>query len=85
MKEIVPKPAQPSAGAQTGSHVEPSNPPCKGFIREPAVLKIFPVSRSTWWDGIRKGIYPKPYRLSPRAVAWRIEDIEKLLKEVDHA
>jgi len=43
------------------------------------VLKMFPVSESTWWAGISRGIYPKPLRLSPRRVAWRVEDIHALI------
>jgi len=41
---------------------------------------IFPVSRTTWYDGIAKGIYPPPVKLGSRAVAWRVEDVFKLLE-----
>jgi hypothetical protein len=40
---------------------------------------IFPVSKSTWWAGVKTGKYPKPVKLSERCVAWRIEDIRTLL------
>ena len=36
---------------------------------------IIPVSKSTWWAGVRSGIYPKPIKLSERITAWRFEDI----------
>lgn len=36
---------------------------------------LIPVAKSTWWAGVRKGIYPSPIRLSPRMTVWRIEDI----------
>lgn len=47
----------------------------EGFIRLPAVLKIIPVSKSTWWDGCKTGRFPKPYNLGGRVTAWRISEI----------
>ncbi|WP_246499010.1 helix-turn-helix transcriptional regulator [Microvirga soli] len=38
-----------------------------------------PVSRSTWWAGIKDGRYPKPVKLGPRITAWRVEDIRALI------
>ena len=40
---------------------------------------LLPISRSTWYRGIRAGRYPRPIRLSPRRVGWRRCDIETLL------
>lgn len=41
---------------------------------------IIPVSRSTWWAGVRSGRYPQPTRaLGPRITAWRVEDIRALI------
>lgn len=40
---------------------------------------IVPVSRSTWYAGIRSGRYPKPCKISPRISAWRREDILNLI------
>ena len=53
-----------------------------GFLRLPDVLKLVPVSRSTWWNGIREGRYPRPYKLGPRVTAWRREDIRALLERL---
>lgn len=52
------------------------------LLRLNDVLKIFPVSKSTWWGGIKSGIYPKPIRLSERRVVWHIDDIQKLIKDL---
>jgi prophage regulatory protein len=52
----------------------------KGFLREPQVLALFPVSRSSWWQGIKAGIFPRPIKLSKRTIAWRVEDIEALIE-----
>ena len=54
-----------------------------GFLRLPQVLKIIPVSKSSWWSGISKGIYPKGVKLSQRTTAWRVEDIQKLIAQVN--
>lgn len=40
---------------------------------------LIPVSRSTWLDGVRKGIYPKPIKLSEKVTVWRFSDIQKLM------
>ncbi|MEH6477403.1 MAG: AlpA family phage regulatory protein [Sneathiella sp.] len=61
-----------------------SSLPEVGFIRLPGILKIFPVSKSTWWAGVKEGKYPKPVKLGPKITAWRVNDIRKLIasKEV---
>jgi len=51
-----------------------------GFLRLPEVLKLFPVSRSTWWAGIKEGRFPQPVKLSRRCVAWRITDVKGLIE-----
>ena len=47
----------------------------------PAIPAIIPVSKSTWWAGVRTGRYPKPTRaLGNRITAWRVEDIRALIE-----
>jgi prophage regulatory protein len=41
----------------------------------PEVLRNYPVSRASWYSGIREGRYPQPVKLGKRAVAWRSADI----------
>lgn len=58
-----------------------NNPlPQEGFIRLPQVLTIFPVSRSSWYAGIKSGIYPQGHKLGQRATAWKVSDIRALLE-----
>jgi prophage regulatory protein len=57
--------------------------PETGFIRLPQVLRIFPVSKSTWWDGIAAGRYPQPVKLAKRCVAWRVGDIRNLIEKTE--
>jgi prophage regulatory protein len=54
-----------------------------GFVREPQVLRVFPVSRSTWWNGVRDGKYPQPVKLSERVTAWRVADIRALIEATE--
>lgn len=49
------------------------------YLRLPQVLSIVPVCRATWYAGIKEGRYPAPVKLGPRAVAWQLSDIEKLI------
>jgi len=53
-----------------------------GFLRLPQVLHYIPVSKTIWFEGIKKGIYPKQVKLSERTSAWRVEDIRKLIAEL---
>ncbi|MDH5721850.1 MAG: AlpA family phage regulatory protein [Alphaproteobacteria bacterium] len=54
--------------------------PDTGFVRLPEVLKVFPVSKSTWWAGIKDGRFPKGVKLSEKITAWRVEDIRALIE-----
>ena len=56
--------------------------PSTGFLRLPSIIAPhgpIPVSKSTWWAGIKTGRYPKPVKLSTRVTAWRVEDIRTLI------
>ena len=64
---------------------ESQSNPVEGFLRLPQVLKIIPVSRSTWYRGIKSGIYPKPVKLGLRASGWRKEAIQACVQQLDNA
>ena len=64
--------------------------PETGFLRlsqiignpkaEPPIPALIPVSKSTWWNGVKSGRYPKPVKtLGKRITAWRVEDIRFLI------
>lgn len=55
--------------------------PETGFVRLREVLKVFPVSKSTWWIGVKEGRYPKPIKLGPKMTAWRVDDIRQLIAQ----
>ncbi|MCG9115922.1 AlpA family phage regulatory protein [Laribacter hongkongensis] len=52
------------------------------FLRLPEVLAIIPVSRATWYEGIKKGRFPAPVKLGPRVSLWRRSDIEHLVASI---
>lgn len=57
--------------------------PETGFVRLPEVLKVFPVSKSTWWAGVKDGRYPQSVKLGPKISAWRVQDIRGLIENVN--
>ena len=52
--------------------------PDTGFARLPTVLEIIPVSRASWWAGVKSGRYPAPVKLGPCTTAWKVSDIREL-------
>jgi len=38
-----------------------------------------PVSRSTWWNGVKSGRFPQPQKLGPRTTVWRGRDLLELV------
>lgn len=65
--------------------------PATGFLRltqiignpnaKPPIPAIIPVKKTTWWNGVKSGLYPKPVKLGPRVTAWRVEDIRDLIQK----
>jgi prophage regulatory protein len=56
--------------------------PQHGFVRLPTIPAVFPISRSSWWAGVKVGRYPPPVKLGPRTTAWRVEDIRTLVERL---
>lgn len=66
--------------------------PETGFLRlhqiigdrkaDPPTPPIIPVSRSTWFHGIKSGRYPRSVKLGERCSAWRVEDIRALIAKM---
>ncbi|NLI77479.1 MAG: AlpA family phage regulatory protein [Candidatus Riflebacteria bacterium] len=57
----------------------PTDLPPTGFVRLPTVLAFIPVSKTTWWLGIKEGRFPAGVRLGRNLTAWRAEDIRALI------
>ena len=63
---------------QVGANQTPLIEPVR-ILRLPEVLTIFPVSRSSWWAGVKDGKYPSQVRLGLRSVGWRSDAIKELV------
>ena len=47
----------------------------------PPIPPIIPISKSTWWQGVRTGRYPKPVKiLGPKITVWKVSDIIALIE-----
>ena len=64
--------------------------PETGYIRLAQILgspkagitPIIPVSKSTWYQGVKSGKYPKPSKISERCSAYLRSDIIELLNKL---
>lgn len=59
--------------------------PKHGFVRIKQILAPIgpiPVSKSTWWQGVKDGRFPKGIKLGGVTV-WRAEDIRALYETVE--
>jgi prophage regulatory protein len=57
--------------------------PKAGFVRLAQILAPagpIPVSKSTWWQGVKEGRFPKAQKLGPRTTVWKVEDIRALFE-----
>ena len=50
------------------------------ILRRPAVEKIIGLSRSTIYEMISLGLFPKPIRIGRKAVGWRESVIKKWIE-----
>ncbi len=60
--------------------------PKTGFVRINQILAPagpIPISKSSWWAGVKDGRFPQPVKLGPRTTAWRAEEIRALYEQED--
>lgn len=55
--------------------------PEDALIRLDEVLRRIPVSRSTFYQGQAKGLFPQSIQIGPRARAYRYSDVKKWLSD----
>lgn len=56
------------------------------FVRLTSILSPdgpLPISRSSWWQKVRRGDFPQPIKLGPRTTAWRGQDIIELIERFE--
>jgi prophage regulatory protein len=54
-----------------------------GLLRIKQVLQFVPVSKSSWWNGVKSGKFPQPVKLGERTTCWRASDIQALIDGVE--
>ena len=62
-----------------------ANAPVDQLLRLPEVLRRYPVSRTSWYEGVRMRLYPAPMRLGKRTVAWRESEIIAMIAKLNYA
>jgi len=66
--------------------------PVTGFLRlhqiignakaNPLIPPLIPIGKSTWWEGVQSGRFPKPIKLGPRITLWKTEEIQRLITDM---
>ena len=54
--------------------------PTFGFVRLPTILELIPVGRSTIFEMMKRGEFPRPVRLSSRISAWQVQDVRDYIR-----
>lgn len=57
--------------------------PETGFLRLADVLKLVPVCKTAWYNGVRSGEFPQPVALGKRARGYRVEDVRALIDRLN--
>ncbi len=47
---------------------------------DPPTPAIIPISKTSWWAGVKSGKYPKPLKLGPNTTVWRVSDIRSMVE-----
>jgi predicted DNA-binding transcriptional regulator AlpA len=45
----------------------------------PPIEAIIPISKSSWWEGVKTGRYPKAIKLGTNTTVWREDDVRRLI------
>jgi len=43
--------------------------------KEDGIEPLIPVSKSTWWAGVRSGRFPKAVKVSSRVTCWKEDEV----------
>ena len=50
------------------------------LLRLKEVLQIIPISKSSWWAGVKSGRFPAGIKLGSRTTCWRESDIMQIVE-----
>ena len=54
----------------------------RALLRLPQVLKLVPVSKTTWWERVASGEYPRPLHQG-RSAFWPAREIFALIERIE--
>ena len=49
---------------------------------EPPIAPIIPISKSSWWAGVKAGLYPEPLKIGPNTTVWREDEVRALVEDL---
>ncbi|MGZ7049248.1 MAG: helix-turn-helix transcriptional regulator [Methanobacterium sp.] len=66
--------------------------PETGFLRLTQIIgnrktnipAVIPISRTSFLNGVKSGIYPQPVKLGERTTAWKVQDIRDLIERLNN-
>ena len=59
--------------------ISPSFLRLKHIIGDSNTPPIIPISKSSLWDGVKKGKHPQPIKIGDNITVWRSDDIQQLV------
>lgn len=48
----------------------------------PPIEAIIPISKSSWWEGVKTGRYPEAIKLGANTTVWREDDVRRLINNL---
>ena len=49
---------------------------------EPPIQPILPISKSSWWGGVKSGRFPKAMKIGANTTVWREDEVRSLVDEL---
>ncbi len=56
--------------------------PAEGFISEAQFIQVMGIGKTTLWDQINAGVYPRPYKLSANRNGWAVDEVRALIERI---
>lgn len=69
----------------TTRNQEPFHHELDEILRRPAVERVSGLSTSSLYEAMKRGDFPRPVKLGPRAVGWRLSEVRDWLASLPPA
>jgi predicted DNA-binding transcriptional regulator AlpA len=54
------------------------------FLRLPQILRLIPVGKTTIWQWVKDGKFPKQIKLGPKLAVWRKDEVDEFIEKQFH-